>query len=136
MRCGNCNKWPTLEMANVEAPELSVERSETGTKVTGEIKIALACADCGYEMKEATLEVNIDVVVVHKEGCEEGAPDSDALSVDFEPEGFHEFLPPGKKRHKHMYGAQGTITVTCECGGTGQADWRDSIQSSAMEELI
>ena len=128
MRCPNCNKWPQTEMGDVTA-EVEVEDSS----VVGSVRIVVVCADCGEELKEATFDVGVEFNLEHDATC---TGEEAELELDFEPEAFDEFLPPGKKRQKHMYGALAEGTVTCTmCKATATISWKDSEQSSHMEEL-
>lgn len=130
MRCPNCNKFPSVEMGEVES-EVEVGDSS----ITGNVRIVLTCADCGEELKEANFDVSVALELKHAEDCLSSEGESE-LELDFEPEAFDEFVPPNKKRQKHMYGASAEATVTCpSCKATATASWRDSVQSSGMEEL-
>ena len=135
MRCSNCNKFASLEAGEV-VPDVSVESDEVHgivecSSVSGEVRIALVCADCGEELKETTFEVNLSLELEHGEECE-----GSDLDVDFEPESVEKFEPPNAKRQTHWWGAAGTATVECgSCHGKVSADWSNYAKSSEMDEL-
>ena len=128
MRCTSCNKWPQTEMGEPEA-QVDVEDGS----IVGSVRIVVVCADCGEELKEAQFDVDVGFELKHDATC---TGEEAELELDFEPEAFDEFVPPGKKRQKHMYGASVEATVTCTgCKAAATVSWRDSVQSSHMEEL-
>ena len=98
-------------------PPYNIERTDENAY---RIEIAVA----GFSQDDLTIEVK------HAEGCAK----TDDLELEFNVERFDQFIPPNSKRQKHMYGAEATAIVKCPCGGEGSADWRDSIQSSHMDE--
>ena len=115
--------------------EVESETEVDDSSVAGSVRIVLTCADCGEELKEASFDVDVAFELKHAEECLNSEGESE-LELDFEPEAFDEFVPPNKKRQRHMYGASAEAAVTCtSCKATATASWRDSIQSSAMEEL-
>lgn len=130
MRCPDCSKFTSLEPNEPEA-EVEVTNDLGNAKVSGSVRVVLACADCSFELKESSFDVDLTIPLAHVGEC---AGDRE-LDLDFSPLSFDEFVPPGAKRQKHMYGAGGTITVSCECGAEGVVEWHDSIQSSHMDEM-
>lgn len=54
MRCPGCEKFVSLEMGDPEVQDSNVDTDGT---VTITVRIVRTCADCGEEMKEATLEM-------------------------------------------------------------------------------
>ena len=95
------------------------------------MRVVLTCGDCSAELKESTLDVDAIVELSHNGACE----GESELEVEADLSAMDEFLPPNAKRQKHMYGAEGSITVSCECGAKGSVDWKQTVQSSAMDEL-
>lgn len=130
MRCESCSKMVSVELADPE-PDVSVENVDGNGSVTGAVRIVLTCADCSNELREASLDVDANVEISHIAPCE---GDED-LEVEFSPESCDEYDPPKAKRQRHMYGAEGTITVRCSCGAWGTSEWKELVQSSNMEEL-
>src|SRR4051812_40034489 len=70
MRCPDCQKFVSLEMQDPEVSNLEVEHIPPETtdqgvphmfRITGEVRIVRNCAECGRELKEATLEIDQEV---------------------------------------------------------------------------
>lgn len=143
MRCPECNKYASIDMAD---PEVEVESSLTNAEddkidgshhsqveVTGTARIALNCSTCATELKNAELEIGPETVLVqHTSECEEQEDYDATADVD----NYDEFLPPNRKRQYHMYGVEGSIVVSCSsCGASAPPmDIKVGIKSSHMED--
>lgn len=67
MRCPDCNKFVSIEIAE---PELELEVSDG--EVTGTVRLVQICAECNTELAEANIEVIIPFGITHKtEGTKE-----------------------------------------------------------------
>ena len=130
MRCNDCAKFVSLELGDLEV-DVGVDNVDGNGAVTGTVRVVLVCADCSTELKESTLDVDAIVELSHNGACD-GSSD---LEVEVDFSAMDEFVPPKAKRQKHMYGAEGSISVSCECGAKGSVDWKQTVQSSAMDEL-
>jgi hypothetical protein len=67
-RCINCEKFVSLEPSEDPEWNSDPEIDEDGA-VTGELRVVLNCAECGEEMKETTIELDISPSDI--EGLEE-----------------------------------------------------------------
>src|SRR5687767_14393235 len=60
MRCPDCNKFVSFD---TEAdPETNIDVAEDGA-ITGDVRIANNCQECGTELKEGTFDVDDDSIV-------------------------------------------------------------------------
>lgn len=138
MRCDQCNKFVSFEEDDPEVEDLEVD--EDGS-VTGTVRIVNTCAECGQELKEATLDIDsrVDVPDGHKgEGHELTV--EEAGSERTSRSGYYkkgEWVSAGGRYAKTYYGASVDYTVTCSCGNfTAEGQWEDDVQASGMEEMI
>lgn len=143
MRCPDCNKFVSFDTDT--EPETSLEVDEEGT-VTGNIRIVNTCGECGTELKEANLEVELVVHEASIHNCGKGKVISKGKEV--ERPGFsildescsrNERSTPGKtpRYTKHFYGYDLAVTIQCEgCKAEFKGDCCDDVQASAMEELV
>lgn len=128
MRCPDCQKFVGLEFQEPEVQSLEV----SDTSVTANIRIVRNCADCGNELKEATLEMEQDL---EQEALDHLAtPGEHELSVD---EDSTEGLEEGGGRYKKSYfGATVQFTVRCSCGEFEfSGELSDKVPASGMDEL-
>jgi len=155
-RCPDCNKFVSID--SEQDPEVNLDASETG--VTGDVQIANACADCGTELRTATLDVNVDAenlqnedgvtLATWYEGLTEAAKETAQFEVE-ETETERTSRSEGKGRSTHtFYGAtvQFDVTVTFEVpvADTDSDDveekrmifsgtFSDDVQASSMDEV-
>lgn len=141
MRCPDCSKFVSLEMSDPEI-DGELEIDEEGT-VTGSVRIVRCCAECGTELKEATLDFEwappeADIKGhINKEG-------EDKHSLAVEEDGIEGLEEGGGRYAKSYYGATVNFRVTCSCDEAKEiADrWTldgtmsDKIAASHMEEMI
>lgn len=148
MRCPDCNKFVSFDTE--QDPEIDVDINDT--EIVGSCRIVNTCAECSQELKEANLDVSVDVaseIESHTETCEEckTARESGTLDLRVDHDGgsrFDEMVtkdrhgkPITKSRYmKHKYGAQAVFTVTFPCGEDAQAEWSGFTYGSWMEELV
>jgi peptide subunit release factor 1 (eRF1) len=131
MRCPDCNKFAAFEEADPEVEDIGVEQSA----VTAHVRITNNCADCSLELKEATLEMDSDVI---EELSQHEEQEGHTLTVE-EDESERTMRVEGKGRGaKTFYGARLTYTVKCEkegCDFEHSGELTDDVQASAMEEV-
>jgi len=59
MRCPSCNKFASQSIDSNE-PEMDIDIDDTTGQITGTVRIVVTAECCGDELKEATLDVDID----------------------------------------------------------------------------
>lgn len=145
MRCPDCNKFVSFDSET--DPEISDEAvAEDGT-VTANVRIVNNCSECGTELKEATLELDLPAdkeLIAHIAKCPD-AKKPDGLTVD-EISGSRTDRIQRTDRHgkpirnprymRRYYGADITASVACACGETIQLHGQVETQASGMEELV
>jgi len=135
-RCNSCNKFVSYD--SEQEPDVRVDVDETGY-VDGSVTISNACAECGQEMTSCEFSVEADFsedTKEHKGAGHDLSVELDASRTDR----FENKTRTGKKIRnsrymKHMYGAEGEITVSCTCGSEWRKPWSDEVQSSGMDEV-
>jgi hypothetical protein len=135
-RCPDCNKFVSLD-AEVD-PEINVTVDDEGV-ITGDVRIANACGECGTELLESTFSVEVDLsaeIRDHRDEHEKEKSEHNTLDVDDDGGSrVDEFKGPGR-RAAHLYGAEVEFTVTCKCGEKFSQSWRETVQSSSMDSLV
>ena len=140
MRCPDCNKFVAYDYPE---PEIMSEDT-TGDTYTADVRVVLACADCGTELKDAEMSVEIDLSGEHD--CPKADdPDADTgYSIDNSSAEFTErrttIGPKGKpipfRYQKQYYGAELTVELTCSaCGDTITVTGDTEEQASGFNEL-
>ena len=140
MRCPDCNKFVSFDEADPEVNTLEI--NEDGV-VTAEVRIVNNCAECGTELKEATLEMEHD----HSAECEEHKGDGHELSVEESSSerdsrsGYFKkgvFTPAYGRYAKTLYSATVSYVITCSCSDEWkvEGDVSDEIQASHMDEMV
>jgi hypothetical protein len=145
MRCPDCNKFVSFDTD--EDPEVDLSVDDEGV-VTGTVRIVNKCAECGTELKEATLDVEIDLsgdVRTHKDENHQSDEDSvtleigesDASRTERSPSVDRNGRPIRNPRYrKTFYGAEVNATVRCSCGEEFTGSDNPEVQASCMDELI
>jgi hypothetical protein len=131
-----------MEAQEPEA-ELEIEQDGTTVRITGTVRCALACAECGTELKETTFDVDeeigdprlertgdLDPKRYHGMSCE-GHP------LEIEVSGEEATESGGSRYAKNMRGFRLHYHVTCveNCPVDIEGDIEDSLQASAWDEL-
>lgn len=132
MRCGSCNKFVSFD-SNTE-PETEDFKVDDDGNVTGTVRIVNTCADCGEELKEASLDVEEEPLPDVKSHLDEEKEHELELEVDSSERTERS---EGKGRGtRTFYGASVSYTVTCSCDADFQASGETTveIQASSMEE--
>jgi hypothetical protein len=141
MRCPDCNKFVSFDYPE---PEIMSE-DISGDEYTAEVRVVLACADCGTELKDTELTVTIDVAGEHD--CENADDDGSdhGYSIDNSSAEFSERRAttdakgkPSKPRYqKQYYGAELTVELTCAaCGESITVNGSADEQASGFNELV
>jgi len=104
-RCPECNKFCSLEM---EEPELDSCEADEGVLYVN-VRLLKNCADCGTEVREAYLELEIPFVLPdHDED------DDMTFEIEEEPVLENEEKCIGKGRYMRTeHGVSGTARVKC-----------------------
>ena len=125
MRCPDCNKFVGIEMAD---PELDLSLLED--EVSGSVRLVQTCAECGTELAEAELNIEIPFEFKHSEGC-----DGQLELSDEEASNSDRFEGKGRGA-RHFYGVDFTATVSCpKCGVKQMIEGSDEEQSSSFDQL-
>lgn len=135
-RCPNEGKFVPLEALDPEYDGLEID--DEG-HITGEVRLALACAECSEELKEANFEISEEPNAAIREHLE--SPGEHELSVEMDCIETTERYSSAKspRYQKHFYGYEATIIVTCaKC-----PDWEgatvtvnDDMQASYFDDLV
>lgn len=141
-RCPSCNHFASFEPVDPEVSDYSVNSAGT---VTVEVRLALACAECGDEGKETTFEFDTvpDGLEDHIEEHEKAGTD---FELDFDEPDFSYYdrfqntdkngKPIKSIRYmKHYHGVEGTGSVICSCGKSFEVTFSDEVQASSMDDL-
>ena len=126
MRCPDCNKFVSIEMAE---PELELELGEG--EVTGTVRLVQTCADCGTELAEANPDIYEPFDFEHK------SDDCDGKLILEDESAENDDKYEGKGRYaKHFYSANITATIRCEkCGAEMPFETSVEEQASFFEPL-
>lgn len=131
MRCPDCSKFVSFDQ---QEPE--IEADLDGETVTGTVRLVLACAECGGELKEANLDFEADVD--HECGNEEYEITDTSGDVNDRYETTDKNGKPISPRYqKHYYGADISITVHCSgCDEDIAVSALVEEQASGFDELV
>lgn len=144
MRCPDCNKFVSYDDTN--EPETDAATVDEEGRVDGNVRIYLACSECGTELKEATFDLlNIDytaAVKAHRDEVRDNKPPSgdendDEHELEIEVEAELTSRTEGKGRGmRTFYGYHATAHVKCSCGHEfDDQETSDEIRASQMDEL-
>lgn len=137
MRCPDCSKFASMEMQDPEVNDLTVEHVGPAANpkdgemfnVRAEVRIVRACADCGTELKEATLEMADEIAVKLPKGLT-------AEDVEVEEDSVEQIEEGGGRYAKSYFGA----TVHYKLIGAGktleEGELTDKIAASGMDEMV
>lgn len=130
MRCPDCNKFVGLDFGDPEVQSLEVDDSGT---ITCEVRIVRCCAECGQEMKEATLSMECDAPT----GLTVGERDDAEWEV--EEESVEQVEEGGGRYAKSYFGATvvAKLTVTVDGKATSESvELTDKVAASEMDEMV
>ena len=133
-RCSYCNKLVSYGEPEIE---VSDERVEDGVAMAS-VRVALTCAECGSEVKEA----NLDFEESMDHDCEKAQePDYSHSSTDWTAtERVDRRMKNGKPSHhktwRTYYGANVQMVFVCDhCGQQVEVGGTVEEQASGFEEL-
>lgn len=138
MRCPDCERFVSFD-TEVE-PETDLEMFDDTVQVS--VRRVLACADCGTELKETQLELEMTLEsIIDDCTCQsrEAWEATEDLSPTVETQTHDRHGKPIKRARyqRTYYGVEGTITVRCdECGAEETAQVGDRAQASWFEEMV
>lgn len=128
MRCPDCNKFVSMDAeSDPEFDEPTPEQVLEGCSV--DVRITNNCAECGTELKEANLSIELPAGEEHDEHI-------DDLELEFSVERTDE---GGGRYKKSYYGVSITAIVTCKaktCAFKHEVTAEDKCQAAAMDELV
>jgi hypothetical protein len=128
MRCPDCNKFVSFDQLDPE-----IESSIEGTEIVGTVRLVLACAECGGELKEANLDFQVDL----EHTCEDENNDDSDLEIISEGGEVKDRYEGKGRRAKHFYGADLTFEVKCrDCEETFDVTTSVEEQASGFDELV
>jgi hypothetical protein len=152
-RCPSCNKFASLELQEVDGPESEELDTESGI-ITVEVKVVVASACCGDEMKEYNAELDSDVsaaidayidATLEEEGLDLGDDDPDlAEEAERRATELREGLTlevavsceEGSEGKATTFTATATCTVTAADGDTvATEELAETFRASDMDEL-
>lgn len=142
MRCPDCNKFvpfeqnePEVELDITDERDQEVEKG-TEVQVTAQVRLVLACAECGTELKEANLEAEEMVTIEGHLGDDHVLSVEDDGSDTTDRYDGKEGTP--MRYRKHFYGATIEYKVTCSCDqaldATGSLEVEE--MASGFDELV
>ena len=142
-RCPDCSKFVGNDQAE---PEAELEVDSDGS-VTGTVRIANQCDQCGNELTEYTFDVEIELDEVEHEkwAMHQAAVEKDhedpkqdlnhTLDITY---GYIESTVRSEGRGrgtKTFYGYNLDFVVKCTCGETFSGKASDDVQASSMDSL-
>lgn len=141
-RCPSCEKFVSLEFAEIEEPEASDETSD-GTLAV-QVRLVRTCAECGDEMKTAELEIELDFTDAIQAHMDEKHPEIDTNADDYTPTevvginmNTEQIEESGGRYAKSYFGASVEAFGDCAlCGAEITATGSDKIAASQMDEAF
>lgn len=136
MRCNDCNRFVTLEQDS--DPEVDLDVDMEGN-ISGTIRIANTCPECGTELTEYTFDVDIDASAEVNDYLKAHTDITDpilTLDEDFERIDARKPAMPGGRPVMH-YGVRGKVTLRIDgqddtiCG----CDFEELVAGRDMDEL-
>lgn len=145
MRCDNCAKMVSYD-TDVE-PEVQDDPSFEGDTVSFSVRRVLTCQDCGSEMKETTLDFNLDMTLSEDKPTSTPCEDGHEWELDGELSLEPTTEMQTKDRHgkpiksarymKTMYGVEASGEAVCQhCGQKATFSGNESCQASGFDELM
>jgi len=132
VRCPDCNKFVSYAddfEVEVLADEVIITADDVA-RVYAEIRIALACDECGTELKETNFEIEeIEIDLAGKKLTEEECE----LEFDLSP--LAQWAGEGRST-KTFYGFDGTVILVSGAWKSKPAQISDRSLASWMDELV
>lgn len=130
MRCPDCAKFVSMEFGDPEVEQLEV--SPDG-EVACTVTLTRTCADCGNDLKTASLEMEADFTKQCKDHVD--AP-GDAHDLNITEGNVNQIEEGGGRYAKSYFGAEVCFTITCKCDPKFEVEGSvsDKVAASEMEE--
>jgi len=142
MRCSSCNKFVSYD-TEVDVDVSGEEVSDDGTQLTFSARRALACAECGEEMKEASFEFDVELTAQEVPACKDESGHDWDVTVEATPSERRETKDRKGKPIKlaryqtQYYGVEASYSVKCNhCGVDFSGTASDEMAASSMDELV
>lgn len=141
-KCPNCPQF-TSKDTDVD-PEIDARVDDDGA-VNVSVRLVNSCSECGDELEESNLEIEIDLSAEirahrdeeHKSKVTELSVEADGSRTDETQTKDRHGKPIKSSRYmRRYYGVEVTATVTCECGSEFVAGGSDKVAASGMESLV
>lgn len=142
MRCPSCNKFVPYD-TDADPEEEGEPSVDEGGRFTASYRRVLPCADCGEELKEATIEFDEEIKLAERckrgrkehefelESCD-ATPTTDVVRKDRNGRTIK-----SARYMKTLYGVEVTVVVKCvHCDKTVEETFAADEQASAFEELV
>lgn len=146
MRCASCNKFVSFDTES--DPEVENLEVDDEGNVSMSVRIVNTCAECGDEMTEASMDIEVERDAYCQDWDEHIKEKHEANEEGEIPEGKEPVLEvseagsertsrsEGKGRGmKTFYGAKIDFEVKCKCEWTATGTAEDDVQASSMDEL-
>lgn len=138
MRCPDCNKFRSMTALEPDLEALTIEVLDTANPlvltIIAEVRIALACEECGTEMKESVQRGEVEITVEEHQKQPDNEDECEWLVED---EGVDATSLVVRRKEEH--GAEVSYKVTCGCGWhpamNGGTFETDMIDAASMDEL-
>lgn len=134
MRCPDCNKFVRLEMSDPDVESLEVTHvGEADDPKDGEVfsvqasvRIVRCCAECGTEMKEATLDMEDEVILKTDHPDRVEIEENESIQIE---EG-------GGRYAKSYFGAVVSYKLTADGKVVHEGTIEDKVAASHMDEMV
>ena len=143
MRCPDCGIF--VSYGGDYEPEIESEEI-SGTELSGEVRVVLDCAECGTELKESSMEYEVEFehdCALGELGEDENIDDqfeigstSTAFSKRRQTKDRHGKPITNPRYQRTYYGAEITTTIKCtRCEEEFDMDTKVEEMASSFEEL-
>ncbi len=150
MRCPDCNKFvpngePEVEIQSGEDLDAEIFEGKLIIKCQPEIRVMIPCGECGAELKEANLLLEMEYEHECDKLPKEEPADGIEIQGDLDVEPIDEYKTKDRKgkpitnpRYQtHLYGAEVTARTVCPfCGEAIEFSQSDTVDASGMDELV
>ena len=133
MRCPDCNKFVSLEMADPD-----VQATLSGRSVSVETSISRTCAECSQELKTGNFSTDLDFEDAIEKHYKESKGCANKDDLEVEVQDVEPVEEGGGRYAKSYYGFSATVIVkcnTCEEEITSQGV-SDKMAASHMDESV
>lgn len=133
MRCPDCAKFVSMEFGEPEVEQIDVTPEG---EVTCSVTLTRTCADCGNDLKTASIEMELDLTEQCKDHLNSEDSDDDTHDLEIEEGEINQIEEGGGRYAKSYFGAEVCFTITCKCDPkfTVEGNVSDKVAASEMEE--